>query len=233
MGLLDRVLRVARASLTSMVNGAEDPERILEQTVAEMQSDLIQIRQSVAQAIATQKRTERQQTQAVATAQEWYNRAQLAMNKGDETTARAALTRRQPYVETAQVMATQQQQQQQIVQKMKGNLRQLEAKLAEARTKKDMFIARSRSAQASQRLNEMMGQMNGSLGTFNRVEEKIADLEAQSDAIAEVNTISENGSLERRFAALEQNNVEDELAAMRSRLESGDGPQLPPVPPQH
>ena len=145
MGLLDRFLRVVRANLTAIVNGAEDPEQILEQTVADMQSDLIQIRQSVAQAIATQKRTERQQAQAETTAQEWYNRAQLALNKGDEATARAALSRRQPYLETARVMAGQQQQQQQIVHKMKTNMRQLEAKLAEARTKKDMFIADRKS----------------------------------------------------------------------------------------
>ncbi|MEO1590289.1 MAG: PspA/IM30 family protein [Cyanobacteria bacterium J06632_22] len=218
MGLLDRVFRVVRASLTSAISGAEDPERLLEQTVADMQGDLIQIRQSVAQAIATQKRTERQQAQAVATAQEWYNRAQLALNKGDDETARAALTRRQPYLETARVMAEQQQQQRQIVQKMKANMRKLEAKLAEARTKKDMFIARSRSAQASQRLNEMMGQMDGSMGAFSRIEDKIVALEAQSDAIAEVNALSENGQLEKRFADLEQGNVDDELAAMKARL---------------
>ncbi len=228
MGLLDRVFRVIRANLTSVVNGAEDPERVLEQTVSQMQSDLIQLRQSVAQAIATQKRTERQQAQAQTTAQEWHNRAHLALNKGDEATAREALTRRQPYLETARVMAQQQQQQRQIVQKMKVNMRQLEAQLAEARTKKDMFIARSRSAQASQRLNEMMGQMNGSMGAFNRIEEKIVELEAQSDAIAEVNALSESGQLDRRFAQLEQPSVDDELATMKAQL-GGNSPQLPPI----
>ncbi|MEO0540774.1 MAG: PspA/IM30 family protein [Cyanobacteria bacterium P01_A01_bin.105] len=231
MGLLDRVFRVIRANLTAVVSGAEDPERLLEQTVADMQSDLIAIRQAVAQAIATQKRTERQQAQAETTAQEWYNRAQLALNKGDETNARAALERRQPYLETARVMADQQQQQRQIVQQMKANMRQLEAKLAEARTKKDMFIARSRSAQASQRLNEMMGQMDGSFGTFNRLEDKIAALEAQSAAISEVNDLSGNKPLERRFAELEQGNVEADLAALKAQLGERRSPQLPPLDP--
>ena len=70
MGLLDRIGRVIRANLNSLVRGAEDPEKILEQTVTEMQEDLIQLRQSVAQAIATQKRTERQQSQAQSMADE-------------------------------------------------------------------------------------------------------------------------------------------------------------------
>ena len=145
MGLLDRISRLVRSNVNHLVNGAEEPEKVLQQTVLNMQSDLVSMRQAVAQAIATQKRTERQQAQAETTAQEWYNRAQLALNKGDEATARAALSRRQPYLETARVMAGQQQQQQQIVHKMKTNMRQLEAKLAEARTKKDMFIADRKS----------------------------------------------------------------------------------------
>ncbi|MEM6350062.1 MAG: PspA/IM30 family protein [Cyanobacteria bacterium P01_D01_bin.14] len=227
MGLLDRVLRVVRASLTSVVSGAEDPERALEHMVATMQGDLIQLRQSVAQAIATQKRTERQHEQAKATAQEWYNRAQLAINKGDEATAREALTRRQPYLSSVQVMQAQLQQQQQIVQQMKANMRILEAKLAEARTKKDMFIARSRSAQASQRLHEMIGQVEGNMGAFSQIEEKITDLEAQAAAIAEVNALSTGDSLDQKFAALENSNVENELAAMKARLSGPDHPRLP------
>jgi phage shock protein A len=68
MGLIDRILRVIRANLNSLVGQAEDPEKILEQAVEDMQQDLIQLRQAVAQAIATQKRTERQASQAQSTA---------------------------------------------------------------------------------------------------------------------------------------------------------------------
>ena len=84
MGLLDRIGRLIRANFNSLVSGAEDPEKILEQAVADMQDDLIDLRQSVAQAIATQKRTERQYAQANNQAKEWYGRAQLALQKGEE-----------------------------------------------------------------------------------------------------------------------------------------------------
>lgn len=154
MGLFDRIGRVVRANVNSLISAAEDPERILEQTVVEMQHDLTQLRQAVAQAIATQKRTERQAGQSQATAEEWYRRAQLALQKGEDTLAREALTRRKSYQDTAAALADQIQQQSGIVSQLKQNLTKLESKLSDARTKKDMYIARARSAKASEKLNE-------------------------------------------------------------------------------
>ncbi|NEP17952.1 MAG: PspA/IM30 family protein [Leptolyngbya sp. SIO4C1] len=234
MGLLDRISRIFRASLNSVVNQAEDPEKILEQTVADMQSDLIQLRQSVAQAIATQKRTERQHEQAQRMAQEWYQRAELALQKGEEALAKEALTRRKTYADTAQTMAAQLQQQEAVVAKLKENMRLLEGKITEARTKKDMYIARARSAQASQRLNEMIGQVGtgSAISAFEQMEEKITALETQSEAIAELNATTADSQLEQKFAALEgqPNEIDAELAAMKAQMLAGsDEAQLPPA----
>ncbi|MGL4375164.1 MAG: PspA/IM30 family protein, partial [Microcoleaceae cyanobacterium] len=87
MGFFERIWRVIRANFNSLINAAEDPEKILEQTVMDMQEDLVQLRQAVAGAIASQKRTERQYHQAETTSEEWYQRAQLALQKGDERLA--------------------------------------------------------------------------------------------------------------------------------------------------
>ncbi|MEM6869153.1 MAG: PspA/IM30 family protein, partial [Cyanobacteria bacterium P01_C01_bin.121] len=154
MGLLDRISRLVRSNVNHLVNGAEDPEKVLQQTVLNMQSDLVSMRQAVAQAIATQKRTERQCEQAKRTAEEWYNRAQLALQKGDDASARDARTRRQTYVQTEQTLRPQIAQQREIVAQLKSNMGQLERKISEARTQKDMYIARARAAQSSVRLNE-------------------------------------------------------------------------------
>lgn len=223
MGLLDRAWQLIRANFSDAVRGAEDPEKVLEQALADMQDNLIQLRQSVAQAIATQKRTERQSTQAKTTAQEWYSRAELALQKGQDDLAHQALTRRQTYLDSAHTMDTQLAQQQDVVTKLKENMRKLEAKIAEAKTKKDLYIARARSAEASQRIQEMLGQ-TGDTGTaaFSRMEERVLELEAQSEALEELN----QDPLEQRFEALEgssQNAVDDELAAMRRRLTGEEG----------
>ncbi len=228
MGLFDRILRVIRANLNNLIGQAEDPEKVLEQAVDEMQQDLIQLRQAVAQAIATQKRTERQASQAEATAQEWYNRAQLALSNGDENLAREALTRRKSYQETAKAMRAQLTQQSSVVNKLKENMRALESKIAEAKTKKDLYIARARSAQASQKINEMLGNVGtgSSLSAFERMEEKVMQLEAQSEALAELGS----NDLEKRFASLEKgSDVDTELAAMKANLVKGsESPKLPP-----
>jgi len=228
MGLLDRISRVVRANLTSLVNRAEDPERVLAQTVLDMQEDLIQLRQAVAQAIATQKRCERQQRQAAALAGDWQQRAQRALQQGDEPLAREALVRRQSYLDTAQSLQAQLTQQRSVIAKLKQTMRELEAKLDEAKTRKDLYIARARAAQASQSLNEMLGRTSSSraLGAFERMEERVHQLEAEAEALSE---LSQGDDLEKRFAALEQGDgIDQQLAALKNELLAGSEPgQLP------
>lgn len=227
MGLIDRILRVIRANINSLIGQAEDPEKILEQAVEDMQQDLVQMRQAVAQAIATQKRTERQCSQNQSTAEEWYRRAQLALQQADENLARQALTKRKSYQETAEALQAQVEQQNVIVSKLKQDMRMLESKISEAKTKKDMYIARARSAQASQRLNEMLGNVNtnSSLSAFDRMEEKVMQLEAQSEAIASLGT----DDLEKKFLSLEDaGDIDTELASMKAQMMTGTDPaQLP------
>lgn len=229
MGLFDRIWRAIRATLNSLVSQAEDPEKILEQTVLDMQEDLIQLRQAVAQAIATQKRTERQYSQAASTADEWYRRAQMALEKGDETLAREALTRRKSYQETATAMKTQLEQQEVVVAQLKQNMVKLESKISEAKTKKDLYIARARSAKASQQINDMLGQVGtgSAMAAFERMEEKVLQMEAQAEAVAELGV----DDLERRFEQLgKADDIETELAAMKSHQGLPEGSQAAQLP---
>jgi phage shock protein A len=228
MGFFDRIWRVIRANLNALVSKAEDPEKILEQVVLDMQDDLIQLRQAVAQAIATQKRTERQYSQAKTTADEWYRRAQLALQKDADELAREALVRRKSYEETATAMQAQLTQQVGVVDQLKQNMKKLESKISEAKTKKDLYIARARSAKATQQINEMMGNVGtgSAMQAFDRMEEKVLQLEAQSEAITELSM----DDLEQRFEKLGQaDDIDAELEAMKSQALSGSSAtaQLP------
>lgn len=228
MGLFDRIWRLIRATLNSWVSQAEDPEKILEQTVMDMQEDLVQLRMAVAQAIATQKRTERQAAQAQTTGEDWYRRAQVALQKGEDSLAREALTRRKSYQETAEAMQKQLQEQTVVVNQLKDNMRVLEGKIAEAKMKKDLYIARARSAQASQKIQEMIGQIgtSGSMAAFERMEDKVLQLEAQAEAMQELGT----DQLEKQFEALgEADDIDAELAAMKAQMAgTGASAQLTP-----
>ena len=223
MGVLGRLGQVIRSQVGDWVNGAEDPEKMLDQAVADMQRDLIQLRQAVAQAIATQKRTERQQHQTGMLIREWYNRAQLALQKGHEDQAREALAQRHNYQRIGTQLANHISEQKAAISQLKTNMRELEVKIADVRTRRDMYIARARSAEASQRIQDMIGQVGHerSLGTLNQMEDKVLDLEAQASATAELNQVLTDQSLEGRFAELEKAEataIEQEISTMKRSL---------------
>ncbi len=228
MGLMERIGRLFRSNVNSLAAQREDPEKILEQAVYEMQENLVRMRQGVAQAIATQKRTERQAAQAHSTDEEWYRRAQMALEQGNEALAREALTKRKAYQQTSSALAEQIGQQKTLVAKLKKDMQALELKISEAKTKKDMYIARARSAEASLRLQEMLGETGdtSSLKAFEKMEDKLLELEAKQEAIA----VSDTDELENKFASLsESDDVDAELSAMKAQLPgSTQKNQLPP-----
>jgi phage shock protein A len=219
MELMKRIQRVIRANLNSMMCRGSDPEKILEQAVMEMQTNLVQLRQAVAQAVATQKRTERQTAQVKSTVEEWYRRAQLALQANNEPLAREALTKRRVYQETYDALATQIKQQNSLIVKMKQDMRSLEFKILEVKTKKDMYIARARSAVASYRLQEMLSSSSttSSLNAFERMEEKVLQLEAKSEAIAQL----DSDDLQQFTSSQSNNTIDGELAEMKVQLLSG------------
>ena len=88
MGFFDRLSRLIRSNANAVVGAMEDPSKILDQSVADMQSDLIKLRQAVATAIASQKCIQNQAEQADSQAKTWYGRAELALKKGEEDLAR-------------------------------------------------------------------------------------------------------------------------------------------------
>ena len=234
MEVIKRILRLIRADFNSLVSNSEDPEKILEKTFMEMQDNLVQLRQGVAQAIATQKRTERQAAAAESQSEEWYGRAQLALQQGNESLAREALSKRKFYQETATTLSSQIDQQKDVVAKLKRDMRTLELKLAEVKTKKDMYIARARSAEASYRLQEMLSGVShqSGLSALERIEEKILQIEARSEIINQLG----GDDLEKKFASLDSHNhIDTELAAMKNYiLNQGENPQpdhnLPNLP---
>jgi phage shock protein A len=201
MGWLDRVGRVVRAQINSLRNEAEDPEKILEKAVMDMEQELIAMRRALAEAIATQKSTERIVANYQQTAQKWYDRAQLSLNGGNEASAREALMQRQSYQQQAQSLQAQLEEQNKIGSKLKKDLRTLEQKYSEAKAKKNLYIARLRSAQAQQKMHEIAGTLSGASpsSVFERVETKILELEAES----QLTGASGQDSLEEKFIAIE------------------------------
>ena len=231
MGLFDRIGRIVRANVNDLVNKAEDPEKILDQAMKDMQNDLVEMRQAVARAIATQKRTEQQYKKNLTEANNWQQRAQLALTKGDENLAREALVRKKTSADTANTLKQQLDQQVAQVETLKRNLIALENKISEAKTKKDMLKARISSAKANAQLQSTIENLgaDNAMGAFERMEDKVLELEARSNAVGELGGVS----LEQQFAQLEGGSeVEDELAMMKMAIAAeASPPSIAGAPP--
>merc|ERR1719469_153695 len=227
MNLFDRFSRVAKSNLNNILKTLEDPEKIMTQAVEDMQGDLVKVRQSYAEATATQRRLLKQKEQADSLANDWKARAQLALQKNNEELAREALTRRQQQVDASTDLQTQIDVQVSSIDKLYEGMQMLEGKIQEARSKKEQMVARARTAQSTQKVNDMLSGVTGktSMDAFTRMEEKVESLEAAAEVSAEMGAIGGNNllpgssSLEKQFAALEGDNaVDDELMKMKQNL---------------
>lgn len=229
MGLFDRLGRVINSNLNDLISKAEDPEKILEQAVIEMQENAIKMRQALATAIATQKKTELQYEKNKEQVDFWQNRAQLAIKNGNENLAREALVSKKPFVEATKTLENQLQQQLEVVNNLKRDARTLESKIVEAKSKKDMLKARANAAKAQKESRDLITGIDSSsaLSAFERMEDKVMQLEAESQVAAQL----EGGvSVDEQFRQLEASqDVEDELANMKAQL-SGAAPSQPILP---
>jgi phage shock protein A len=220
MSLFDRLSRLVRANVNDAVSKAEDPEKILEQSVMDMQGNFVKMKEAVAQSIANQRRIEQQYKNNQKEADTWQQRAQLALQKGDENLAREALVRKKSFADTAGALKAQYDQQTAQVDGLKKQLVAIEAKIVDAKNKKDMLKARSQAAKANEQLQSSVNTLSNSsaMAAFERMEDKVLQMEARGQAAAEL----AGANLEMQFAELASvDAVDDELAAMKQQMLGG------------
>lgn len=224
MGILSRMKTVLKSNVNSALDSVEDTEKMLNQTVLDMQQQLAQVKQQVAVAIADEKRLGKQYQENQTQAESWMEKAKLAVQRGNDELAKAALARKTEYEGLASDYKTQWDAQKASVDKLKTSLRELERKIDEARRQKDLLIARNKRAQAQKQIHQTMSGMNtntGAFDTFERMKRKVDDEEAKAEAAEEMATSGE-ASLDKEFAELEKSNVDDELASLKAQM-SGSG----------
>jgi phage shock protein A len=192
MAIMDRLSRLVRANVNDMIDQAEDPEKMIDQILRDMQSGITSARAQVASMIAQEKELE----------------------ADEEETRREALRRKRDNGENAAVYGRQLQAQEQVVEKLKGQLNQLEAKYQSTLSQRDSMIARQRRARAQTQVSETLSNFApwDPTSELDRMERKIRGQEAQAAAITE---LSED-SFEAQFRELDyDDDVERELAALK------------------
>ncbi|KAF3336589.1 hypothetical protein FCM35_KLT19175 [Carex littledalei] len=216
MNLFERLSRVVKSYANAAISSLEDPEKVLDQAVLEMNDDLVKMRQSTAQVIASQRLLGNKYKAAEQASADWYKRAQLALQKGEEDLAREALKRRKSYADSAISLKAQLDQQKSVVESLISNSKILESKIQEAKSKKDTLKARAQSAKTATKVNEILGNVNttGALSAFEKMEEKVLTMESQAEALNELSA----DELDGKFAMLETSSVDDDLSKLKKEL---------------
>ena len=214
MGIFDRFKRVVKSNLNDMISKAENPEKMLNQLIVDMNEQLIESKKSVASSIADEKKLERQMNQQLTQAKEWERKAMLAVRAEKDDLAKEALIRKQEFATLGSQYKTQWEAQNESVEKLKQSLRQLQRKIEEAQRKKNLLVARAKRATAQKKIQQTLGGLSdtSAFEAFDRMAERVDKIEAEAEAYQELEDMSSHSQdLETQFAALESSGASADL----------------------
>lgn len=220
MGIFSRFNRVLKSNLNSLMDNAEDPAKLIDQTIREMESELKNAKKELVQTLGTAKRLDKKKGELADEVARWEDKAVLALKSGDETLAREALKMKQKTAKQSEETERQAAEQESAAFKMKDTLEEIEQKIEDLKARKSSLAAKVRRAR-SEAGDEISGG-GGALGDLERLHGRIEGLEAEVEA-HDVLDDPETRDLEARFRRLEKQQgttqLDDELEALKRRLE--------------
>ncbi len=225
MSISDRIGTILKANIHDLLDQAEDPEKMINQLIRDMEGQLKEAREQVAEAIAQERKLEREALAAEALVEQWHGKAVLAVQRGDDDLAKQALARKMAYEKKATGLRTELEEQEAAVTTMKEQLHALQAKIEDAKRQKDVLLAKHKRVKAQETIRRSrldLSRADDALSAFARMKEKIDDQEDVAAAAAEL----EKAEVEDRFEKLEaESELDAELAALKAEVQGGTGEQ--------
>jgi phage shock protein A len=221
MGIFSRLAQLIKSNLNDLISRSEDPEKMLNQVVLDMNNQLVEAKKQVAASIADEKRLAKQFEQEAANSAEWERRAMMALRAGNEELAKEALGRKREHDELAQTFKDQWTKQKTAVDQLKKALRLLNDKIEEAKRKKNVLIARKKRAEAQKAIQDTMSGLRdqSAFETFDRMAQKIDQIEAEAEAQGELAEEYTGDTLAAQFQSLERTHSADEdLVALKRKM---------------
>lgn len=216
MGIFSRFADIVNSNITSLLDKAEDPKKMVRLIIQEMEDTLVEVRSNSASLIAQKKELQRRATRATNQEADWQSKAELALNKEREDLARAALIEKQKSAELAANLASDMEQIDEQLELLKSEVAQLQSKLDEARARKKSMVIRTETASARLQVKKQLdsSKVQDSIDKFETYERRVEDLESQVEA----QDIS-GRTLQDEFADLEaQDSINDELEALKAKM---------------
>lgn len=217
MSILGRIRDLMSANINAMLDGAEDPERMASEYLRQLQSQLYEAKTTVASAMADEKKLEQRYRRQTSEAESWKNKAAAALRNGDENLARTALQRKVQAEKVAEQYEEQYKVQSEQVMMLRKGLSDLESRIAETQSKKELIIAKKNRTRTQETMQSTYRGLSNTnvLDKLDQLENRVDDRLNQAEAMAEL----EQGSLESRFRELEsQSEVDAELEELKRQL---------------
>ncbi len=225
MGIISRFTNVIRAYSNAALDKAEDPEKMINQMLTDLETKKRQAKVQVTEALAQQKRLERDVEQEKAEAQKWEQKAILAVQNGKDDLAKEALVRKKDHDSRVQGLEEQLAIHQQSTDALRNGYQQMDDKIEEIKRKKSLLVAKQKTAEAQEQIYQTIqgfGDTSGALDTIERMEEKVDNMQARAEAMQEISLDSETDSLEKKFKELEgggggDTDIEAQLLALKQK----------------
>jgi len=230
--ILGRIGQLTRANINSLLDKAEDPEKMLDQLVRDYTDSIAEAQQAVAQTIGNLRLAEADHAEDVAAVKEWGTKAIAASQKADtlraqgqtaeadkfDSLAKVALSKQISFENEAKASAPQIASQNQTVEQLKTGLTAMQGKLGELKTKRDQLVARAKTAEAQAKVQDAVSSINvlDPTSELSRFEEKVRRDEALVAGQAEL----ASSSLDAQFAELEADTTQTEVEARLSELKA-------------
>lgn len=222
MKWLSQFSLVMRSNITSLCEQVENPERMLHQLIIDMEEELATAKRSVAEAIADEILMRKTVEREAADVTLWGQRAEAALKRGDESSARSALQQRMSAGNRVDQYKKEHAMQAVEVQKLQDSIRILQDKIRQAKQKKTLLTARLARATSTNKINAVIDRVDSqsAFSQFNRLEKRVEREEAVSEAWERLDgESSESDELRRQFEIEErEEQLAAELEAMRIKI---------------
>ncbi len=220
--IFKRINDVITANISDLIDRVEDPEKMIKQIIREMEENNATAKEGVVDAEASEKTLRQDVDRHRSQSDQWADKARVALKEGNEKLAREALLRKNEHARVLESLEPAMDSAISTSASLKAQLKALESKLDEAKRKRSSLVARQRAAEARQSMTKVGATFQEGLAAhadFTRMEDRVAEIEARSQAVAEV---YETDGVEREFLDMEaQAAVDAELEALKRELDEG------------
>lgn len=216
MGIFSRFADIVNANINSLLDKAEDPEKMVRLIIQEMEDTLVEVRSSSARTLADKKDLVRRIDRLQAEASDWQSKAELALSKDREDLARQALSEKQKSEENVEQLSQDLSALDEQIARLQDEISQLQTKLEDAKVRQKSILMRGKTASSRLEVKSKLtsGKINDALSRFEQYERKIDNLEAEVESYD-----LGNKTLADEFADLETSDkVDSELEALKAKL---------------